>query len=134
MITAYQLEHAQEWSGCILSQQSVDRFPKEVEEMLEEGLIVPYHVPLKEGLLSSPCSQYVVNWCLYEESQKELRRSRLIDMKEKAPKEGLQKIDNTILFLEEMYIRNLYSVKQRTMQAYNLPKNPDLPDSGDQDN
>ncbi len=60
IVEAYKSEKKQNWMGCWITHECVDRISKEtIEELLGERTIVRYPIPLKEGDVRE---LYALNW------------------------------------------------------------------------
>lgn len=114
LVNAYELEKTQDWSGCIICDQSIKLYKKNIKHINEEdpygisnliksNLIVKYNVPLHDNKHKE---YYTVNWTLgqvfqtYHETEIEqsfqAHNKRINDDKVKT------KIQNTITFYKEM--------------------------------
>lgn len=59
MIHAYDLEHAQEWAGCVLHDSFSHRWPQVVDRFRQANTLVEYPAPMKDG----PVRDWTcVNW------------------------------------------------------------------------
>jgi hypothetical protein len=114
LATAYKLERAQNWSGCILSENILTRFPKDVEELTASGLVVRYDVPMKssDAIIHQP--QLAVNWTNMTNVHLHDRLTALHTLLENAPPSAKNKVQETIQFVETMQRQGLTAVRAKT--------------------
>jgi hypothetical protein len=120
-VSAYQLEHIQQWCGCAISEAITGRFPEIAADLRNRGLIIPYLIPMKsvqEGV-ETP-SLATLNWCVYA-IQPNRRRSSLNRLLGRAPDESSrQRISKTVAFVDEMKRRKLESSQLYAISIRNL--------------
>lgn len=111
IVDAYELEKAQEWSGCVIDRNAVNYFEslqKEtarthpeivlVENLVHMGVIKEYKVPFK----SQPRLEYVVDWVSARRSPvagDSVRHAFLMHNKSVTKPETQTKIQNTVDFV-----------------------------------
>ena len=130
LVNAHRLEMAQEWSGCILSENVQSRFAADISAMRRKGLVVDFEVPFKKSLSKVTSKNYpAINWCYFETGWGNLRIPRLMAKLATAPKEAQRKISETLKFAQAMQSRGLFSTGHINMtmlgsdsKADNVPK------------
>jgi len=105
---AYMSEKSQNWSGCIISDDTISHFKKfkiegpdklKFENLLEIGILQKYKVPLKRGEIKE---YYVLDWPYYfllSPSDEDIRRFFSKNNKEVNSWEIEEKIVNTLNFI-----------------------------------
>ena len=75
-----------------LGDNIVQKYPREVAEMLEQRLLVQYPVPIKtkHGVIKE--NRLAVNWCYFDMSWEEKRRDKLLALLDSAPDMAKAKI------------------------------------------
>jgi hypothetical protein len=102
LIGAHHIELSQEWAGAILGPFVLKQFEREVAELLDEGLLVEYLVPLKTQDGVTPTNQVAINWAAYAQHKASSRRPQLRKLMQAAPAQAKAKIAATSEFLESL--------------------------------
>ncbi len=113
MVDAYLQEEKQQWSGCVLTKQTMDKVFDSVigqilKEIIDNKLIVKYPVPYKEN--NDMCinvDEYVINWTFDSISGDIVRKQFAKYNKGSENDSVLVKIENTIKFAD--YIKKIQS-------------------------
>jgi len=119
LVTAYELEHGQEWVGCVLDNCVRQRMEKQVLQMTKKGLLVEYPVPKKSVNKDDAINRHAINWWYfiisdmkYDDKEKKLEQN-----KQDAPEIAKTKLQNTIDFLTYIKQNNLCRLSPLSMRT-----------------
>jgi len=121
LLKAHRLELAQDWAGCVLGAEVVQRFPEEIAHMKQKGLIVEYPCPIKDqfrGKLSFE-PRFALNWA-YSQNALGDREKFLRNTLAKAPLEAKMKLKNTQSFLKFLAAHDLESKASLTKRGFRI--------------
>lgn len=105
MVDAYLQEEKQQWSGCVITRQTMEKvfgsvIDKHIRDSIEHKLIVNYPVPYKEREQEYIDDEYVINWT-QKNTTSDMVREQFNKYHKDSSHESVQiKIQNTVNFLD----------------------------------
>jgi hypothetical protein len=109
---AHEQEMSQDWCGCTVTAQAAATFADEVDDMLAEGLLLRYPVPLKADSSIARGDLLALNWAFFDFSRKGSRVDDVAALLDGAPLEGKRKLRPCLDFIRSLADRQLISVAE----------------------